>query len=91
MSLTIKTKRKYPEYEEQKQLIAWWRQLKQFKIIPSEYHLICTDASAKRTPAQQGRYKAMGGEAGTPDLFLAMPRDVYNGLFIEMKHPDRKA
>lgn len=81
---------KYSEYEEQKQLIKWWRELKHYKFVPQHYHLICTDTSAKRTIGQQIRYKAMGGEPGTADLFLAVPNDIYNGVWIELKSPDRK-
>jgi hypothetical protein len=85
----------YAEYEEQKQLIKWWRDLKTIKKIPSHYHLICTDTAAKRTIGQQIRYKAIGGESGTPDLFLALPGVIYDkncyGLWIEMKKPDVKS
>lgn len=86
------------EFNEQKQLIQWWRDLKAIKKIPAHYHLICTDTAAKRTPGQQARYKAMGAEAGTPDLFLAVPKlflampgDIsYSGLWIELKKPGRE-
>lgn len=83
------------EFDEQKQLIQWWRDLKAIKKIPAHYHLICTDTAAKRTKAQQARYKAMGAEAGTPDLFLAVPQMydslvVSNGLWVEMKKPGRE-
>lgn len=93
LTKTVKTKSKqrHPEYEEQKQVIKWWRGLRDCKAIPGNYHLICTDTAAKRTKMQQVRYKAMGGEAGVADLFLSVPRGIYNGLFIEMKDPDRKA
>lgn len=84
----------YAEYEEQKQLIKWWRDLKNIKKIPAHYHLICTDTAAKRTKPRQIRYKAMGGESGVLDLFLAVPKDIYCGIYcglwIEMKSPDLK-
>ncbi len=83
------------EFNEQKQLITWWRDLKKIKKIPAHYHLICTDTAAKRTKAQQARYKAMGAEAGTPDLFLAVPQpggmpSIWHGLWIELKKPGRE-
>ncbi len=82
----------YAEYEEQKQLITWWYDLKRIKVIPSHVHLIYTDTSAKRTIKQQGRYKNMGGRSGVLDLFLAHsdPSMYTCGLWIEMKAPDRK-
>lgn len=81
------------EFNEQKQLVQWWRDLKAIKKIPAHYHLICTDTAAKRTKAQQAKYKAMGAEAGTPDLFLAVPKsweEPYSGLWIELKKPGRE-
>ncbi len=77
------------EFNEQKQLIAWWRDLKAIKKIPARYHLICTDTASKRTKGQQVVYKAMGAEAGTPDLFLAVPSARGGGLWIELKKPGR--
>ena len=78
------------EFNEQKQLIKWWRDLKTIKKIPAHYHLICTDTAAKRTKGQQSVYKAMGSEAGTPDLFLAVPKKFSSGLWIELKKPGRE-
>lgn len=84
----------YAEFEEQKQLIKWWYDLKALKLIPNSYHLISTDTAAKRTIKQQGRYKDMGGRSGVLDLFLAVPleseRYQLGGLWIEMKAPNRK-
>ena len=39
----------------------------------------------KRSKANSWRMKAEGMRAGVSDLFLAIPRSVYNGLWIEMK------
>jgi hypothetical protein len=33
------------------------------------------------------RLKAMGYRAGTPDLMIFEPRNIYHGLFVEMKRP----
>ncbi len=89
---------KYPEYEEQKALIKWWRDLKKIKKVPEHYHLINTDTAAKRNVGQQVRYKLSGGQSGTLDLILAVPLaheidgapKYYGALWIEMKAPDRK-
>src|SRR5271169_1200223 len=86
------------ELNEQEQLITWWNDLLAIKRIPAHYHLICTDTAARRNKAQQARYKAMGGKAGTPDIFLAVSKTheepdgkyVYHGLWVEMKKPGRE-
>lgn len=41
----------------------------------------------KRSKVEAARFKAMGVQAGVPDLFLPVPRGAYHGLFIEMKAP----
>lgn len=102
---TIKPKKKFPEYEEQIKVVNWWYNLKQMKVIPAHYHLVYTDTSASRTPAQRDRYAKMGGRAGVLDLFIPVPKivsglivplsfntpsqTIYNSLWIEMKAPDR--
>ena len=43
--------------------------------------------SGKRSKVEAARFKAMGVQAGVPDLFLPVPRGAYHGLFIEMKAP----
>lgn len=100
---TIKPKKKFPEYEEQIKVVNWWYNLKQMKVIPAHYHLVYTDTSASRSPAQRGRYAKMGGRAGVLDLFIPVAKNVkceikdnvlilpftYHALWVEMKAPDR--
>lgn len=40
----------------------------------------------QRNLREAARFKAMGTKAGFPDLFLAVARGGYHGLFIEMKN-----
>lgn len=99
-----KPKSSHPEYDEQVQVVKWWYGMKKLGKIPAHYHLVYTDTSASRTPAQRGRYKAMGGRAGVLDLFIpvivTVPASIkdsiltfphnYAGLWVEMKAPNRK-
>ena len=39
----------------------------------------------RRNAREGARFKAMGTRAGFPDLFLAVARDGWHGLFVEMK------
>ena len=71
------------EEDEQKRLFSWARlnegahpELKLMFHIPN---------GGKRGKAEAGRFKAQGVKAGVPDIFLAVPRGAYHGLFIEMK------
>lgn len=71
------------EEEEQIILFTWanyamgtWPELALLFHIPN---------GGNRSPAEAGRFKAMGVKPGVPDLFLPVPRGGYSGLFIELK------
>lgn len=49
----------------------------------------CAPAVAK-SPKQGHENKLMGYQRGWPDLFFALPKKGYSGLFIEVKTPDGK-
>jgi len=50
--------------------------------------LMASPGQAARTQRNGRRMKAEGYRAGTPDLFLAVPRKGVPGMFIEMKKRD---
>lgn len=41
-----------------------------------------------RSPISGARMKAEGMRAGTPDMFLAVERGGFHGLWLELKSPD---
>lgn len=71
--------RKYPsEHEEQSDVIRWARS-KGLVLLFSIPNGTYTNISVAK------RLKQSGLTPGIPDLFLAIPRPPYHGLFIEMK------
>lgn len=75
------------ESAEQKDVIKWWAIVCTIYGL-SECILMACPAQAARSPQGGARIKAEGYRAGTPDLFLAVPRHGQPGLFIEMKNSD---
>lgn len=76
----------YIEFDEQCKVIEYFNQMKHFKQIPEHYQLWSNRNTQKLTVYQQQREKRSGMKKGIPDLFLAVPIQHYNGLFIEMKN-----
>jgi len=79
--LPVKTTRKARcplEHEEQSAFIKWcsMKGINMIFAIPN---------AAKRGWKTASMMKAEGMKAGVPDLFIAMPKNGYHGLFIEMK------
>jgi hypothetical protein len=74
------SRRSLTEYEEQV-LYFQWIETKPF-ISPFVFHI---PNERKTTWAAGKRLKASGVRAGIPDIFVAIPRGIHNGLFIEMK------
>lgn len=72
------------EAEEQKRLVQWFNaNAPGWNIDPRLLMHPSNEGNRSRAHAQQ--LQSMGMRAGTPDLFLAVPRDGFGGLWIEMK------
>ena len=71
----------FPETLLQIDIVNW------FKLqYPRLYPLLMASAGGLKTTITSGKLmKAMGYKAGTFDLFLAVPRNGYHGLFVEIK------
>lgn len=72
------------EADEQKRLVQWFNaNAPGWDIDPRLLMHPSNEGNRSRAHAQQ--LQSMGMRAGTPDLFLAVPRDGFGGLWIEMK------
>ncbi len=80
----VKKMRRQPELEEQVALIEWADKTVIDGIRIGDY-LIHIPNEGKRGPKAARDAKRLGLRAGVPDLFLALPRGGYAGLWIEMK------
>ncbi|CAI1502735.1 VRR-NUC domain [Serratia quinivorans] len=80
----VKKARRQPELEEQAALIEWADKTVIDGIRIGDY-LIHIPNEGKRGPKAAKDAKRLGLRAGVPDLFLALPRNGYAGLWIEMK------
>lgn len=80
----VKKVRRQPELEEQAALIEWADKTVIDGIRIGDY-LIHIPNEGKRGPKAARDAKRIGLKAGVPDLFLALPRGCYSGLWIEMK------
>ena len=72
------------EHKHQAALCQWWGlQCHRFGI--PENLLFAVPNGGARNVVTGAILKAEGVRRGIPDLFLAVPKDNYHGLFIEMK------
>lgn len=53
--------------------------------VPEWGLLFAIPNGGKRSKAAAGKLRAEGVKAGVPDIFLAVARGTYHGLFIELK------
>lgn len=72
------------EHAEQVNLMQWWALACRGFGIP-EALLFAIPNGGQRNIIVASKLKAEGVRAGIPDLFLAVPRRNFHGLFIEMK------
>lgn len=72
------------EHEEQAALITWWNMYAQARHMPN-FLLMAIPNGGHRTTVTGARLHAEGVRAGIPDLFLAVARGEWHGLWIEMK------
>lgn len=72
-------KPRHPESELQRACVRW------FRMQYPQYLLFHVPNGGKRNAREAARFKAEGVVPGIPDLFLAVGRHGFHGLFIEMK------
>jgi hypothetical protein len=72
---------KQAEHNLQKACVQWFR----FNYPSMKYLLFAIPNGGLRNIRVATKLKAEGVVAGVPDLFLAIPNQEANGLFIEMK------
>ena len=75
---------KTSEHKEQCALMQWWALACKGFGLP-EALLFAIPNGGHRHIAVAAKMKAEGVRAGVPDLFLAVPKGAYTGLFIELK------
>lgn len=74
----------YTEHDEQVALMKWWSFAHRLFGVPEQL-LFAIPNGGDRNILVAAKLKAEGVRAGVPDLFLAVPRGRYHGLFVEMK------
>lgn len=75
---------RYNESAIQRSLMTWWDAAHKGLNVRREL-LMAFPLQGARTPINGARMKAEGMRKGTPDMFLAVPRGHYGGLWIELK------
>lgn len=74
------------EHDEQKRLVEWWAEFSALHGLPV-IALFAIPNGGERNVIVATRMKSEGVRRGVPDLFLALPKGCYHGLFIELKKP----
>ena len=71
------------EAQEQAVVISWCEMQK--SIYPELEMIFSIPNGGYRNKIEASNLKKTGVKSGVPDLMLAVPKDNYHGLFIEMK------
>ena len=77
--------RRHEESNIQQGLIKWWHLAHNGLNVKDEFALMAFPLGGKRSLITGAIMKAEGARAGTPDMFLAVARGGYHGLWIELK------
>ncbi len=72
------------EHAEQVEFFKWWRRFAAVHSLPAQLCFAIPNASKLTDGGRIWKY-AEGLTAGVSDIFLAIARDQFHGLFIEMK------
>jgi hypothetical protein len=78
------------EAQFQRGLMQWWTLAHAGLGVPDVRLLMHIPNGGRRTKIEASILKGMGVRAGVPDLFLAVPRGNYAGLWLELKDGVRK-
>ncbi len=86
--LRIVGRRSSGEAGEQAAVIAWWLCAHRGLGVPDVRLLYHVPNGGKRSIVTAAKMKQAGVRAGVPDLFLAIARGGFHGLYIELKRRD---
>lgn len=81
--IAIKKKKRLHEHREQAALFKWAGYMQ--GQYPELGMMFAIPNGGARDPVTGAILKQEGVKAGVPDIFLAVPRGKYHGMFIEMK------
>lgn len=79
--------------EDEQALVVQWAALKRTEFGPLIRHVFSIPngaylaGSEKKRGAQMARLQRVGLRVGAADLFVALPRRQWHGLYVEMKRP----
>jgi hypothetical protein len=75
----------YQESRDQQGLVKWFSIAAKGLGVSHSSLLFAIPNGGRRSPIEASRLIREGVRPGVPDLFLAVPRGCFHGLFIEMK------
>jgi len=81
----MKTLQTRKERDEQIALFHWAKLYKTHWGEPLDNYMFAIPNGGTRNIREAVSLKAQGVKAGVPDIFIAIPVGLYNGMFIELK------